>query len=93
MPLDRETRMSRIARPIGRARIETSYTREISISGVGIARPIGRARIETQAAASGSTEPSCIARPIGRARIETQVTADSQLPTILHRPANRPGAD
>ncbi|CRI63996.1 hypothetical protein THIOKS11690001 [Thiocapsa sp. KS1] len=39
--------VSGIARPIGRARIETSPKFRTFLNSLGIARPIGRARIET----------------------------------------------
>ena len=50
-------RLRCIARPIGRARIETVDLRGARLEYGGIARPIGRARIETAVAAAIRARP------------------------------------
>ena len=65
-----------IARPHGRARIETPTTAPPATPGSRIARPHGRARIETFRLAVPFFAPVRIARPHGRARIETRTPDD-----------------
>ena len=84
---------SRIARPIGRAWIETSNPRSLScrcqaspsqLAGRGLKH--GLDQIDGAGVAG-------IARPIGRAWIETSVRSHASATRRLHRPANWPGVD
>ena len=60
-----------IARPHGRARIETATGPSWPTARPSIARPHGRARIETRVDGPSGRGVRRIARPHGRARIET----------------------
>ncbi len=80
----------RIARPHGRARIETRNSAAAWRSPVCIARPHGRARIETFSSRRPAPVLRCIARPHGRARIETTSCAESSsFATSIARPHGR----
>jgi len=83
----------RIARPKGRARIETLWMSRWSAVHRRIARPKGRARIETYIGQTPSSVLQRIARPKGRARIETTSSVSAAMIWLRHRPAERPGAD
>ncbi|MGK2952596.1 MAG: hypothetical protein ACSLEZ_09460, partial [Thiobacillus sp.] len=59
--------VQRIARPHGRARIETATLFSTTTPPPSIARPHGRARIETASIIRTATRMAGIARPHGRA--------------------------
>jgi len=83
---------TRIARPQGRARIETGVPQPPGKLGLGIARPQGRARIETIVSLAfkedNKASPGLKAGRGLKLRRSIHASRDAG-----HRPASRPGAD